>query len=319
MSQIKLGAYTIEVSNADRVLFPDDGITKGDLIEYYQRIASTMLPHLAERPLNMQRFPRGIVDGGFWQQEISDYFPEWIERDSVPKEEGGRVTHVVCNNAAVLVYLANQACITQHIWLSRRRQLRNPDRMVFDFDPSNDEDFSSVVSAAWALQGLLEEMDLASFVMTTGSRGLHVVVPLAGDTDFPAVRAFAQDAASELVSRYPKDLTIEQRKERRRGRVFVDTLRNSYGQTMVAPYSVRAKPGAPVATPIEWNELSDSNMHPQIYTLKNIFQRLGQMDDPWAQIHRHPVSLVNPGAVWRSWQAKLGKAGNSRPASPKLT
>jgi bifunctional non-homologous end joining protein LigD len=113
MDQIKLGAYTVEVSNTDRVLFPDDGIAKGDLIEYYRRIAGIMLPHIEERPLNMQRFPRGISDGGFWQQDISDYFPEWIERVTVQKEEGGEVTHVVCNNAATLVYLANQTCITQ--------------------------------------------------------------------------------------------------------------------------------------------------------------------------------------------------------------
>lgn len=293
MDQIKLGAYTVEVSNTDRVLFPDDYTTKGDLIEYYRDIASTMLPHLKEKPLNMQRFPRGIANGGFWQQDISDYFPEWIERVTVQKEEGGRVTHVVCNNAATLVYLANQACITQHIWLSRASQLRNPDRMVFDFDPS-EEDFGLVASAAQALKGLLEEMELVSFVMTTGSRGLHVVVPLDGSADFPTVRAFAQDVASVLVSHHPEDLTTEQRKERRGHRVFVDTLRNSYGQTMVAPYSVRAKPGAPVATPINWNELSDEKMRSQRYTLQNIFQRLEQREDPWAQIHQHAASLVNP-------------------------
>jgi bifunctional non-homologous end joining protein LigD len=214
MDQIKLGAYTVEVSNTDRVLFPDDGIAKGDLIEYYRRIAGIMLPHIEERPLNMQRFPRGIADGGFWQQDISDYFPEWIERVTVQKEEGGEVTHVVCNNAATLVYLANQTCITQHMWLSGAHRLQNPDRMVFDFDPSEDE-FNLVVSAAWALKGLLEEMELVSFVITTGSRGLHVVAPLDGSTDFPTVRAFARDIASVLVSRHPDDLTVEPRKNRR--------------------------------------------------------------------------------------------------------
>jgi bifunctional non-homologous end joining protein LigD len=304
MGQITLDAYTVEVSNTDRVLFPDDSITKGDLIDYYHRIATVMLPHLRERPLNMQRFPRGIAAAGFWQQDTPNYFPEWVERVTVEKEEGGLVTHVVCNNAATLVYLANQGCVTQHIWLSRASQLRNPDRMVFDFDPSHDEDFDSVISAVWALKGLLEEMDLTPLVMNTGSRGLHVVIPLDGHADFPVVRAFAQDVASVLVSRYPRDLTIEQRKGQRQGRVFVDTLRNSYGQTMVAPYSVRAKPGAPVATPLDWNELSDSKMHTQRYTLKNIFLRLGQRDDPWEQIPRHAASLVNPGALWKRWQAK---------------
>ena len=302
------------MSNTDRALFPDDGITKGDLIEYYRRIADALLPHMRERPLNMQRFPRGTLDEGFWQQDMPDYFPEWMERVTVQREEGGRVTHVVCNNAATLVYLANQACITQHIWLSRRDQLRNPDRMVFDLDLS-EEDFGSVVLAAQALKGLLEEMDVAPFVMTTGSRGLHLVVPLDGSADFPTVKAFAQNVASVLVSRHPRDLTIEQRKGRRGGRVFVDTLRNSYGQTMVAPYSVRAKPGAPVATPIGWNELSDGKMHSQRYTLQNIFLRLGQRDDPWAQMSQYAASLVNPGAVWRRWQAKRGGLESSRPAS----
>jgi bifunctional non-homologous end joining protein LigD len=188
--------------------------------------------------------------------------------------------------------------------LSRANQLRNPDWVVFDFDPSHDEDFGAVVSVAQALQGLLEEMDLTPFVMTTGSRGLHVVVPLDGLADFPVVRAFAQDIASVLVSRHPRDLTVEQRKGQRQGRVFVDTLRNSYGQTMVAPYSVRAKPGAPVATPLDWEELSDSKLRPQRYTLKNIFLRLGQKDDPWKPMPRHATSLINQGTLWRRWQAK---------------
>lgn len=288
--EIVFGQHRVEVSNTDKVFFPDSAITKGDLIDYYEAIAETMLPYLRGRPMAMHRFPDGIQGEGFYQKDAPDYFPEWIRRVTV-KKEGGTVTHVVCENAATLVYLADQACIAPHVWLSRVDKLNNPDLLVFDLDPPDGE-FAAVRFAARASRDLLEELGLAVFVQTTGSRGLHVVVPLDRSADFDAVRSFAQGVAELLARREPKRLTTEQHKEQRGKRVFLDTGRNSYAQTFVAPYAVRPRPGAPVATPLNWNELGQVDA--QRYNLRNILRRLGQKDDPWKGMARHARSLKQP-------------------------
>ncbi|MFW6117245.1 MAG: non-homologous end-joining DNA ligase [Thermoproteota archaeon] len=289
----KFGSYTVEVSDVDKVLFPEDDFTKGDLIDYYNRISDVLLPHLKDRPITMQRFPDGINEEGFYQKEVPDYFPDWIERIKVEKKEGGSQNQVICNNKATLVYLADKACITPHIWLSRKDQLHHPDKIVFDLDPP-DDDFEPVRSAASSLKKILDHLDLTSFVMTTGSRGLHVAVALDRSEDFDAVRDFAQRVAEYLASKHPDIFTTEERKKKRRGRLFLDILRNAYGQTSVAPYAVRAKTGAPIATPIDWKELKDKNLNSQSYTIDNIFQRLGQKDDPWKDIYQQTHTLDKP-------------------------
>ena len=300
MASIVVDSRTIELSNLDKVLFPDAGLTKGDLVHYYRRISNTMLPYLRNRPLNMHRFPDGIQGEGFFQQHASDYFPPWIERVRVSRKEDGTVEHVVCQDAATLVYLANQACITPHVWLSRIDALDRPDRLVFDLDPPT-SDFEPVRAAARHLRSFLEELELPAFVMTTGSRGLHVLIPLDRSEGFDAVRSFARDLATALARRHPQQLTVEQRKAQRNDRVFLDYLRNSYGQTAVAPYSVRARPGAPVATPLEWHELAHRSLGPQSYTLRNIFRRLGQKADPWRDLSDCSISLT-------AARKRLGKA-----------
>jgi bifunctional non-homologous end joining protein LigD len=288
--QLHIEPYTVAISNAEKVLFPMDGITKGELIKYYYRIAATMVPHMRGRPITMQRFPDGITNEGFYHKEAPEYFPDWIQRVAVELKEGGSQYQIVCANAATLVYLADQACITPHAWLSRADQPDYPDRMVFDFDPSDDT-FQTIRSAAQSLGRLLREIGLVPFVMTTGSRGVHVVVPLDRSADFDTVRSFAKEIAEMLARHVPGSLTTETRKDQREARVFLDYLRNAYGQTAVVPYAVRAKPGAPVAAPIEWNELSDRKLHPQRYTIHNIFRRLARKADPWRNIHRHARSL----------------------------
>lgn len=289
-----LGSYTVHVSSLDKVLFPDDGLTKEDLIDYYRRIGKVMLPHMKERPLNMQRFPDGIGASGFYQKEVPDYFPDWITRVEVEvKEEGQRQPQVVCDKTATLVYLANQACITPHIWLSRVDKLDYPDRLIFDLDPPSD-DFEPVRAAAGSLRQIVEEVGLAPYLMTTGSRGLHVVAPLDRRSDFDTVRAFARQLAEVVAGRAPDRLTTEPRKEKRHGRLFLDYLRNSYGQTAVTPYAVRARSGAPVATPLDWGELDDPELRSQSYTMANIFRRLGQKDDPWQGMMRHARGLSEP-------------------------
>ena len=230
----------------------------------------------------MHRFPDGVTEEGFYQKELPDYFPPWVDRVIIKKKEGGTIEQVVCNNAATLVYLANQACITPHVWLSRTDKLNYPDKLVFDLDPPNDN-FEPVRAAAFALKDKMKEIGLEPFVMTTGSRGVHVVTPLDCSQDFDTVRTFAERLADSLAQEYPDHLTTEQRKNKRGSRVFLDTLRNSYAQTSVAPYAVRARSGAPIATPLEWEELEDTTS--QSYTIQNISKRLSQKDDPWKSIY----------------------------------
>ena len=293
--QITVDNRTIHLARLDKVLFPDQGITKGDLIEYYRRIAKVMLPHLAGRPISMQRFPDGIAEGGFYQKEAPSHFPEWIDRVQVwVKQEESQQPQVLCNSAATLVYLANQACITPHVWLSRQDRLDYPDRVIFDLDPANG-DFEPVRDAAFALREALRSVGLTPFVMTTGSRGLHVVAPIAPDCSFDKARAFVHDLAEHLVGQAPDRLTVAMAKADRQGRLFLDYLRNAYGQTSVAPYAVRAKPGAPVATPLDWDELHDTSLTSQSYSMNNIFRRLGQKADPWRAIEKQAVSLKEVG------------------------
>jgi bifunctional non-homologous end joining protein LigD len=291
---MKVDSHTIELSNTDKVLFPDDGITKGDLVDYYHRMADRILPYLEERPVMLQRFPDGLGDSGFYQKQASDYFPDWIAKATVAlKEKDEFRSMVVCNDAATLVYLANQACITLHAWLSRRAQLVRPDRMIFDLDPAGD-DFAEVREAARRLREVLEHVGLTPYVMTTGSKGLHVAVPLKPETSFDRVRHFARDLATFIAERQPDRYTVEPRKEKRKQRLFLDYLRNGYGQTAVVPYAVRANAGAPIATPLDWDELSDGSLESNRYTMRNIFRRLGQKDDPWARMGRHARGLAKP-------------------------
>jgi bifunctional non-homologous end joining protein LigD len=239
----------------------------------------------------MQRYPNGIQAEGFFQKAAPDYFPDWIRRVTVSKE-GGTVEHVVCDNAATLVYLANQGCITPHVWLSRADRVDNPDRLIFDLDPPGD-DFEVVRFAAGELRGLLGELGLDPFLMATGGRGLHLVVPLDRRADFDAARAFARGVAEVLTARHPRRLTTEARKNKRRGRLFLDTMRNAYAQTAVPPYAVRARPGAPVAMPLTWKELDDPDLRGSSWNTRNAPARVTG-GDPWIGMSRRARSLSAP-------------------------
>lgn len=295
MPTLTLNGHPIDLTNTDKVFFPDAGLTKGDLVGYYRRMADVMLPHLRDRPITMHRFPDGIDGEGFYQRKVPDHFPDWIERVTL-ETEGGKSMHLACNNAATLVYLANYGCITPHVWLSRTDALRTPDRIVVDLDPPGDDldHFPQVQAAARTLRELLDDLGLAAFVTTTGSRGLHVVTPLRREHDFDAVRTFAQDLTTLLAARHPDTLTTAQRKTQRKDRVFLDVQRVAYAQSAMAPYAVRARPDAPVATPLTWDEVDASDLSPRRYTMQNIFRRLGQKDDPWQGLARHARSLDAP-------------------------
>jgi bifunctional non-homologous end joining protein LigD len=303
MTKLRIGKYSIDVSNEDKVFFPDDGITKGDLIAYYRAVADAMLPHLRGRPLVMQRFPEGITGQGFYHKDTPHHFPDWVDRFSV-KKKGGTVDHVVCDNAATLVYLANQGCVTLHLWLSRKDHIDHPDQMIFDLDPPGDE-FGLATEAAHSLRELLEELKLPTYVKTTGGKGLHLVVSLDRSADFDDVRRFARDAARVVAARFPDSFTTEVRKEKRKGRLFLDVGRNAYGQHAVAPYSVRPRAGAPVATPIDWDEL-DGRLKPSSFTIKTVLDRLSDGVDPWSGMSRRRRSLSEP---WRRLERSMSQGG----------
>jgi bifunctional non-homologous end joining protein LigD len=285
----RVGRRTIELSRLDKPLWPEDGITKGDLIDYYDQIAPRMVPHTRERLMTLERYPDGIDSTRFFSKEVPRHFPAWIKRATVPKS-GGSVTHVVCNDRATLVYLANQACITLHTGLSRIDRIDWPDEMIFDLDPAGD--FALVRSTAHDLRELLADLGLVSFVKTSGSKGLHITVPLVRNARFDEVRSFAHSVAQVLVSERPQELTLEVRKDKRDGRLFVDVGRNAYGAHAVAPYTVRARPRAPVAAPLYWEEIDGPGFHPQQFSFAEVLAR----DDPWAGWRRKARSLARAAA-----------------------
>jgi bifunctional non-homologous end joining protein LigD len=288
-----IGRLDVEVPRADKQLFPD-GISKSDLASYYQTVADRMLPYMADRPLAMERYPDGIDGQRLFQKNVPDYFPDWVRRVEVPKEDGGTVMHAVCDRPAVLVYLAGQACIAPHVFLSRADRLHHPDQLVFDLDPPDMARFDEARDAALRLRELLEgELGLVTYVKTTGGKGLHVHVPLDRRLDFDEVRKAAREIAGVLITRDPDRFTMEQRKAARGERLFVDVLRNAYAQTVVAPYAVRARPGGPVARPLSWSDMEDERLRPDRFTMLNADRWL-PADDPWSGLTRHARSLAQP-------------------------
>jgi len=290
------GGIEVGLSHTGKVFFPgDDEITKGDLIEYYAEVAGWMLPYLRDRPIAMARYPEGITGPRIFQKNVPDYFPDWITRAEVPKQ-GGVLHHVICDKPATLVYLANQACIELHVFLSRLDRLDHPDQLIFDLDPPDADHFGEVREAALRLRELLaDDLGLTSFVKTTGGKGLHVHLSLRADADFDAARGFARQVGGLLVARNPDLVTMEQRRDKRGSRLYVDIMRDAYAQTAVAPYVVRARPGAAAAVPLHWDEVADDSLEPGRFTLRTVRRRLaglGPATDPWADLSKHRYSLV---------------------------
>lgn len=298
---VTVGGHQIKLTNLDKILFPKDGIIKSEIVEYYYKISSVMIPYIKNRPISMLRYPNGINHEGFYQKNAGDYFPSWITLKPIKSEEKKLVKYVVVDNKATLVYLANQLCLTPHIWLSKIDALNYPDRMIFDLDPSGIKfDFNLIRKTAFAFKELLEKIGLVPFIMTTGSRGMHVVVPLDRKQPFEIVRAFAYDIALYLQNADPKNLTLEIRKAKRGKKIFLDYLRNSYTATAVAPYAIRAKQGAPVATPIDWEEVKDPKLVSTRYTYKTVFKRLEKKGDPWKALAKSARSLTKAQKIFKS-------------------
>ena len=285
------------ITHPEKVLFPDDGITKGDLAAYYDAMAPVILPHLRGRPVTMERYPAGIGKKGFWQKDVSKGFPEWLERVEVSKKDGV-VHHPVVNDTRSLLWITNQNTITQHVWTSRMPDLYHPDICVFDLDPSQDDSAAVRAAALW-LRGLLEELTLTSWIKTSGSKGFHIVIRLDGKAHMGQVARFANAVGTLFVRRGRAHLTQEFSKADRHGRIYVDTGRNGYGATFAAAYTVRAKRGAPVSAPCTWEEVERGEVNPGTFTLRNMPDRVARVGDLWADMRRRGRSLTRPSEKLR--------------------
>lgn len=277
------------ITHADKVLFPDDGITKGELAAYYEAVAPVMLPHVRRRPVTMERFPEGIARPGFIQKDVSKGFPEWLERVTVPKK-GGVVHYPLITSVRSLLWTVNQNSVTPHVWVSRAPALNKPDVCVFDLDPSKDEP-ETLRAVVLNLRDLLAELGLRAWVKTSGSKGFHVVVPVGGGASHGDVMRLADGVASTLIERDPKHLTREFSKADRGGRIFVDTGRNAKGATFAAAYAVRARPGAPVSAPCTWKEIERGAVGPQTFTLRTMARRIADQGDLWADLTKRKTSI----------------------------
>jgi bifunctional non-homologous end joining protein LigD len=254
-----------------------------------------------ERPLSLQVYPGGIKRPGHFLKQVPDYFPAWVDRVELPKR-GGRITHAVANSADALRMLVQHNAITPHVPTARIDRPDRPDRMIVDFDPEGADDWALIVAGAKAAGERLRAAGLEPFAMTTGSRGLHVVAPLRREADYPAVLDMAKDLAAALVADAPDALTVKFKKEQREGRVYVDYLRNRKAHTAVAPYAVRARAGAPVATPLVWAELDDADLAPDRWTLRGFAERLAT-GDPWDGFS---AAAASPRSAARKLAASAG-------------
>ena len=272
------GDIAIACSNVERVVFPGEGITKGEVITYYRDVAEQIVPELRGRPLTVVRYTKGIDRGGFYQKHYQKHFPAWIDRVAA----GTRtvVEYPIVESAAGVVYMANQGAIELHVWTSRRDDLQRPDLLVFDLDPP-DGRFDLARRGALLVRALLEQLGLPAFVKLTGGKGLHVVVPLDDGAVFDEAGELATRIGALLCRRHPDIMTMEFYKKDRRGRLFVDVMRNAIGATVVAPYSLRGRPGAPVAAPIAWSELEDPAMCADGIRLRDLRGWLDRRGDPW--------------------------------------
>jgi bifunctional non-homologous end joining protein LigD len=278
------------ITHPEKVLFPDDGITKGELAAYYEAVGPIMIPHIRARPVTMERYPRGIAEKGFLQKNVSKGFPEWLERVQVPKKDG-TVHYPLVHDARSLLWLVNQNCITPHVWTSRAPTLHHPDLCVFDLDPAKDEP-EVLRATALGLRDLLLELGLESWVKTSGSKGFHIVVPLDGHLDSGEVAGFGDAVGDLLVERDRGHLTREFSKVDREGRIYIDTGRNGYGATFAAAYAVRPKPGAPVSAPCTWEELASGSAQPTAFTLRAMARRIAVVGDPWSNMRAQPIAAA---------------------------
>lgn len=292
---VSIEGFEVRLTNLEKPYWPE-GLTKAHLVQYYSEIARVILPHIKGRPLVMKRYPDGISGDSFYQKECPDHAPEWIKTFPVRHSEK-IVNYLVCDKTATLVWMANKGCIEVHAWLSTAAALECPDIAVLDLDPAEGSTFEDVINIALLARRALEEYKLKPLVKTSGSRGLHIFIPIIPFYPFPVVTRCMQHLAELIVEAYPAGATVERTVEKRKGKVYLDYLQNGRGKTMAFQYSVRPLPGAPVSAPLLWEEVEQKNVTPGMYNLNNIIRRIEKMGDLWAGAFAVPGSLEHLAAA----------------------
>jgi len=291
ISTIKIGRHVVTITNQEKIYWPDEGITKGDLINYYNAISKYILPYQKDRPQSLRRNPNGIRDKGFFHKDAGDDAPAFVETISIPSEGAGKnIDYILCNNRASLLYLNNLGCIELNPWNSRVSKLDYPDYLALDLDPSENNTFEQIIDAALVIKEILDKAAVTAYCKTSGSRGLHIYVPLKAQYHYDEVRAFAELVARHAQDRLPDTTTMERPLKKRHGRIYLDYLQNKKGQTLASVYSVRPKPGATVSTPLQWKEVK-SGLHPSQFDIFNTGKRIEKKGDLFANVLKDRTDL----------------------------
>jgi bifunctional non-homologous end joining protein LigD len=288
---LKVGKITLHLTNQNKIYFPDDGITKGDIVNYYNEIAEVILPYLRNRPQSLNRFPNGINGASFFQKDFEGKkIPSWLKTTRVMSESSDDyIDYLLCNDKATLLYMANLGCIEINPWNSTIKNPENPDWMVIDLDPVKVE-FRKIAETAGEIRKILESIEVESYCKTSGSKGLHIYIPLAARYDYETVKIFAKFIATTLHQQIPVITSIERAVSKRQNKIYLDYLQNNRSQTLAAPYSVRPRPGATVSAPLEWSEVNSSLTLDQ-FTIKTMMKRIDKKGDLWQPVLGKGVNL----------------------------
>ena len=289
--EIKIGKHVVAQTNRQKIYWPEEGYTKGDMLDYYDRVSDFILPFLKGRPLSLKRNPNGITDAGFYHKDAGENTPSYVDVFKVKSGSKDKIIdYIVCNNKATLLYVANLGCIEMNPWNSTTKKPGNPTWMVIDIDPSAKNTFQDVVDVAQVTKDVLAGAGVKSYCKTSGSSGLHVYVPLKNRYEYETVKNFAHVVASLVQEQLPDTTSLVRSLSKRGSNIYIDYLQNRTGQTLASVYSLRPVPGAQVSTPLEWKEVTHK-LHPSQFTIKNIFKRLEKKGDLFAPVIKEGESL----------------------------
>ncbi|HWB28661.1 MAG TPA: DNA ligase D [Chitinophagaceae bacterium] len=289
---VTVNKHTLQLSNLTKIYWPGEGITKGDMIEYYEKISPYILPYLKNRPMSLKRNPNGIADAGFFQKDAGEQAPAWVKKIDVFSESNEKTIHyIMCNDKASLLYIANLGCIEMNPWNSTAQKIDNPTYVVIDIDPSDKNTFDEVIETALAVKNVLDKAGIEGYCKTSGATGLHVYIPMGAKYTYDQVKDFGHLIASLTASQLPAITSLERSLSKRGNKIYVDFLQNRKGQTLSCAYSVRPKPGATVSTPLQWDEVK-KGLHPLNFTIKNIFSRLEKKGDLFLPVLGKGIDLA---------------------------
>ena len=290
---MKIGKTTLHLTNQNKIYFPANSISKGDVVQYYNEVADLILPYLKNRPQSMNRFPNGITSPGFYQKDVDvDKIPSWLQTEKVYSESNDKyLDYLICNNKQTLLYMANLGCIDINPWNSTIKNIENPDWLVIDIDPENDN-FQEVIQTALTVKEVMDELESDCYCKTSGATGLHVYIPLGAKYNYEQVKILAELLAIEIQQRLPEITSLERSIKKRNHKIYVDYLQNRRGQTLAAPYSVRPVAGATVSTPLEWNEVN-AKLHPSQFHIKNALARFEKKGDLWSPVLGKGADIKN--------------------------